>query len=164
MAQIRIAPGEVADVVSPGEHSAAMHGLEQRFDLMIRDWTRGLKVMRIPPAVVIPSGGNFQVTLRGPEGGYVWAVQYISATGVATADVATAAIQLYRTTDGTFSDRNFTAILNTNNMTRFGTKTLFVMPGESLGISGSGVPGTTAAVTFNGAAIEAPAEMIGKLL
>lgn len=164
MAKLEIVAGGTYDVVSPEEHKEAMAGLERKFDAAVRDWTRGLKVMRIPPAAGTPSGGNLTLTLGGPDGGFAWVIQRVSNIGIASGDVAGAVIGLYRSSDGTAQPRNFLDALTPNSGNRFGSKALFIMPGESLAIVASGLATTASPVTFNGEAIEAPAEMIGKLL
>src|SRR5882757_2547884 len=164
MARMILAAGGEYDIVSPAEHKEAMTGLERKFDTLIRDWTRGLKVMRIPANSGVPVAGNLLVSLQGPDLGFAWVVQRISCIGIATADLAGASVGLYRSSDGGAYPRNYIDAVPPNSGAFFGSKSFWLMPGESLAISATGLATTATAVTFNGEVIEAPAEMIGKLL
>lgn len=164
MAKMEIKAGGIYDVVSPGELDKATAKIERRFDDFVRESVRGLKVMRSVAAPVIPASGDLTAVIPGPESGFAWVVQRVSGLGIDTGDASSAVLGLYRTSDGQPYARNYIDTVPVNAGAFFGSKSVFLLPNESLVISGTGLTNTTTPVTFNAEVIEAPAEMIGKLL
>jgi hypothetical protein len=136
--------GAVADTLTQDEHKA---NLDQQTVSWFQERARGVSTARFD-ATGAPAGGS--VTLPGPgeaigpDRGFAWTVQRITADGLAAGDVLT----VWR---GSFRLGQVTMATNLS----FGSKGCILRGGERLTITGTGLtaPGD---VSVNGEALEVP--------
>lgn len=112
-----------------------------------REMARGLKHMQLQPQIGTVSGGN--VTLptigsganNGPQPGFVWAIQRLSAYGLRTNDI----LNVYR---NTVDPQNFVGVLtNTSPMAVYGDKGFLLKDGDRLVFDGSALAATSVVVS-----------------
>lgn len=158
MAKHRITANAEIDLLNQSE-------LTQALDRQTRDWfqeeARGFSTARFGSISTI-SGGNVTVPAQGgdkigPDAGFAWAVQRISAKNLATNDK----ILVYR---NSVSDLNFIDELTATSLRlSFGGKGLVLRAEETLILTGTGLT-ATGDVIVNGEAIEVPELDIFKIL
>jgi hypothetical protein len=156
MPKTKIQSGAVIETLSQPELSSTVREI---LNEQIRDWTRGLKVMRFTGSSPINSGAVSFTANSGPESGYVWMLRRISFKNLAAADV----INIYRTSDTNARDTNYIDQKTGPGAYYPGTKAVFIVSSESLLFIGSSLT-ATGTLTINGEVVEVPAEMIGKIL
>lgn len=130
-----------------------------------RNWfmemARGLKHMQTIPMIGTPATGTLTLpTLGGdpigPNPGFVWAVQRLSANGLRSTDV----LSVYR---NSVDPQNFIGQLTaTAPMTLFGDKGFLLKDGDSLVFNGTSLSATNVVVT--GEVIECATIDIWKLI
>jgi hypothetical protein len=159
----RLHPNLAAVDILTGQelHTAMGH----QNDALIRDWYRGIKVMRIPLIRVVATGVLSTIAPQlpgaqaGPESGFIWRVfrVTISSSG---ADVGN--ITLYVGSDPANIDgaHQVDNTLKVGQAYRPGRE--FVFPDEFLFASAATVAGNT--YTMTGVVAQAPAEMAGKII
>ncbi len=143
-----------------------MESVGHRIDAFIRDWYRGIKLIRFNSYANSDGSGNLAaVVIPGPESGYVWDLKRISIIGPA----------IYNSTSGPFAnifrgavatdavDSAFVSSLVVSNATTWPKLAVTYTAGENLLISGGNMA-VNATALINGQAIEVPAEMLGKLV
>jgi hypothetical protein len=153
------------DLLTSGELKEA---IGHRLDSYVRDWVRGIKVIRLPVTYgETDSGGNIlPVVIPGPESGYVWDVRRITVTGPGIYGGAGGVfVNLYRgNTAADNVDTNLLANLTgQSGATIFPKLSVTLFPGEGLVISG-GNGGDSDPFYVTGQVTEVPAEMVGKLV
>lgn len=134
-------------------------------DALIRDWYRGIKVMRIPLVRVVATGALTTIApllpgaQAGPESGFIWRVfrVTISSSG---ADVG--AITLYIGSDPANTDGAHQVDNSLKVGTAYRPGREFVFPDEFLFATAVTVPTNT--YTLTGVVAQAPAEMAGKII
>jgi hypothetical protein len=133
----QIQQGGVFDFLTKEELQAE---LGHKLDQTIRDWARGVKLIRFRTNAVTDASGNFTAQIPGPESGYVWDIKRVtvagpayfagvnsaSAEGTATAPTAGATIVQVPLGVGTFKidwtvgiDGTATAVTDRNNFQLF---------------------------------------------
>lgn len=158
MAKVRIQAGAELDVLNKGELDAGMAGAN---DAWFRERAAGLKYMRLPVLAATPSGGVVQlggIGGYGPASGFIWAIQRLSVSGLATADV----LNVFR---NTVDPQNFIGQLGAGAAATFtaGSKGFILLPDETLVISGSSLTATVP-IIVNGEAVEVPSTQVWKVL
>jgi hypothetical protein len=128
-----------------------------------KEMSRGLKHMIMPPmiatpansAVVFPPVGGEEV---GPNPGFVWAIQRLSVSGLASGDV----VGIYRNNGTSF---NFVAQLTqANPFVYFGDKGFILRDSDNLYLANIGTLSATAALTVTGEFIECAEIDIWKII
>lgn len=125
-------------------------------EVVERQWQIELRLYQaiftrvIPPKTKTVSGTNVVITSTehdlGPPDGFAWAVQRITAAGLAAADI----ISLYRgvPSSGTVDPSNFMNVLTgTAPAWHPGRTGLMLQPGESIVASGTGLTATQVTIT-----------------
>lgn len=168
MARVKLDFGAEVDILSGSEHARHTAGLPAAF---AREQARGLKHFRVPVltgtssaagAITLgstgsapPAGQPGSPTISGPLRGYAWKVTRISVWGLSGTDV----LSLYwGEPDPRRFVHNFTATAPDWETSRG----LLLKDGDFLCLSGTITVSET--ITMNGEAVEAPAELIYKLI
>lgn len=165
MTQQRLHPNLAAvDLVTAPEISQVM---SSSFDNYLRDKYRGVKLLKMPLAIVTASGVATTITAAppgqqiGPDTGFIWRIGRVT---VASSGNDTGAVTLFAGSDSTQLDPRH-QIDNTLKIGQAyypGSRGLYLFPGEILYASAVTVAANTYVMT--GSYVEVPAEMIGKIL
>lgn len=150
------------DILTGSElHEAMGH----QNDNLIRDWYRGIKVMRIPLVRVTASTTATVITQQpggqqpGPDSGNIWRLFRVT---ISSSGLDTGAATLYIGSD----PANLDASHQVDNTLKIGQAYRpdkeFIFPGEFLFVNAVTVGGNT--YTMTGIAVQAPAEMMGKII
>lgn len=166
MAKAKLELGVELDLLSAPEFR---QGLDHLHNGLMREMARGLKPIRlapiqlttaasqIPGGVISVGGDTPNAQQFGPKEGYIWAVRRISFFGTVAAD----SISIWRgdpANRGNFV-QNLTGVVG---IATFPKGALTLHPGETLAFSGTGLTSTEISISCE--AIEAPAEMVYKLV
>jgi hypothetical protein len=159
----RLHPNLAAVDILTGQelHTAMGH----QNDNLIRDWYRGIKVMRIPLVRVVATGALTTIApvlpgaQAGPESGFIWRVFRVT---INSSGNDTGAVTLYVGSD----PANIDGAHQVDNSLKIGTAYRpgreFVFPDEFLYASAVTVAANT--YTMTGVVAQAPAEMAGKII
>jgi hypothetical protein len=134
-------------------------------DNLIRDWYRGIKIMRIPIARVTATAVLTTVTQQvgaqptGPESGFIWRLFRIT---IASSGVDTGAVSLYVGSDPTNVDASHLIDNSLKVGTAYRPDKEWIFNDEFLFASAVTVIGNT--YTMTGVACQAPQEMAGKII
>jgi hypothetical protein len=148
--------------------SELRQSLGHHFDAVVRDWVRGIKLIRLPIMYGASNGSGAQVSpvfMPGPQSGYIWDVKRITVGGPAIYGSSGGPfMNIYKSnTIGDVQDTQFMAGLVVNNATYFSKLSLSFFGGENLGFSGGGFA-NNAEFYVTGQVLEVPAEMVGKIV
>lgn len=111
-----------------------------------REMARGVKHMQVPPTIGTPATGTLTLPTVGgepigPNPGFVWAVQRLSAAGLRSTDV----LSVYR---NNVDPQNFVGNLTaTSPMLLFGDKGFLLKDGDTLAFNGTSLSATQVIVT-----------------
>lgn len=162
MALVRFDVGQTADVVTPGEHRAALH------EALANERQReiGKKWLHLPALQGAASGGvlllGHAAPICGPRAGYFWTVTRLVVTGLTAG--ATPDIVNFFLNDSVGGAGPVWWQLNGNSFGEtFGRGQLLVMPGEQIIVRSLGTFSATGTITVTGDLEEVPAEMQGKI-
>lgn len=145
------------------DHDELKSALSNHTASWFREMARGLKHMVLPAqlgtvvstAVAIPSLGNQPV---GPQPGFVWAIQRLSVTGLATNDV----LGIYR---NTVDPMNYLGQLTSTATTLYpGDKGMLLKDGDRLVLGNIGALSATGQIVVTGEFIECAEIDIWKLI
>lgn len=125
-------------------------------DVVERQWQIELRLYQaiftrvIPPKTKTVSAGSVTITSTehdlGPPDGFAWAVQRLTAAGLAAADI----VSFYRgvPSSGTIDNSNFlNVVTGTAPAWHPGRTGLMLQPGESIVASGTGLTATQVTIT-----------------
>ena len=176
MGTLEILPGRTYSVASTEELAAHFAEVNQKLQHMMREAVVGVKPIRIKSQVLnLGAPGGYKLAAPGPNSGFVWMVMRISSQDTAQTasryvarvhDIADIAIP---PTANTLDQTNVASIITAISGGGGAASSVTFSKGQFL-LNAGEVPAvfgwTTAAtsVSFNGDAIEVPAEMVGKLL
>lgn len=161
--------GADIELLTRDELGGELRAAEHRWDLLWRTRLAGLRHMPIPVARGT-SDGSGDITLGqtsdpdqpylGPREGYAWRVVRVSVAILGANDQ----IALYR---GDVGKARFVDLLTGTSPAFTASHAVVLHPGDHLVVSTSQIAGSVTAnteVVVSGEVVEAPAEMIGKLI
>lgn len=181
--KVQIRANAEYDLASSAELQQHYAQLDARFNELIRDQLRGIKLIRLPQVNILASGATVTIPGTqggtgaaieiGPESGFVWRIGRITVSSNVAADNKAAGavpvpglpVSLYVSSDGgTDGARGLVDTSAACGAAYYpGSRGMYLMPSEQLVAV---ITGTTAGsvYTFAGQAISVPAEMMGKLI
>lgn len=163
MTQVKIQAGATFETTTPKEVDQLVR---TAYSESFQEMAEGVKPMRFSAnatvadtGVTIPKLLSGEVPL-GPQPGYVWVIQRVSAYNLSTNDV----LQVHRsnadnTVDGSTFYGNLTA---SSGYLRIGGRGMLLYGGESLVLVGTGLS-ATGNIQVNGEGIEVPSHLLWKV-
>ena len=175
--KVKLDIGAEIDTLTKGELADELKKYRAEGDAIEQGRLRGIKYMRIPRLYATPASGTVRLgeawsangtgqpytgQICGPNEGYVWAFRHLACNGLGTGSTPDE-LNLYNS--GFMGGQEPVWQFNGNNYAyTFSNVQLLLFGGERIIAQSVGSITSTLQISLYGAAVEVPAEQIGKLV